>query len=206
MPQPGGSAGPAGPGGAGEPSGLPGISGGAGKSGTAGTAGVSGGDGQTGTATDPDLFSSGGTLTQDAFQLVVTTPPPGSVAVGATFNMTVSIENSQGEVDTAFDGDVTVNLASNTGGAALGGTLTVTAANGVATFTGLTVNKTGNSYEFEATSGPATSAPATINVTSTPTPTPTPSPTPTPTPTPSPDSNTSIIGSHDHRGADHVHA
>ncbi len=128
-----------------------------------------------GAAIDPEIFSIGGTISQQTFNLFVTVPPPSTDSPGEPFGMSVALENAQGEVDTSFNGSVTLALT-GTSGASLGGTLTVTAQNGVASFSGLTISKTGN-YTIAATSGPATSAPASIAVAS-------PTPTPTPTPTP----------------------
>src|SRR3989442_2534887 len=45
-----------------------------------------------------------------------------------------------------FTGDVTVALGNSSGGGPLGGTTTVTAVNGVASFSTLTLDKTGTSY------------------------------------------------------------
>ena len=77
-------------------------------------------------------------------QLVVTTQPPSSVAAGTSFGFVVTAENNSGSVDTSFNGSMTVALisfGSNT--PPLGGTLTVTAVNGVATFSGLTLDPVG---------------------------------------------------------------
>ena len=74
--------------------------------------------------------------------LVVTTPPPGDVTAGAPFGLTGTAENSDGSVNTAFDGQVTVALDDSS--ADLGGTLTVTAVNGIATFTDLTATRAGS--------------------------------------------------------------
>ena len=61
---------------------------------------------------------------------------------------------------------VTVALANNPGGAVLGGTLSATASNGVATFTGLTLNTTGTNFTLQVTSGNLTAATTSgINVT-----------------------------------------
>ena len=68
--------------------------------------------------------------------LVVTAQPPASVTAGTGFGLTVTAEDNSGNVDTSFNGTVTVAMASNPGGATLGGTLTATAQNGVATFSG----------------------------------------------------------------------
>ena len=79
-------------------------------------------------------------------QLVVTAQPPGAVSTGSGFGLTVADEDNEGNVLTSFNGTVTVALATNPGGATLGGTLSVTAQSGVATFSGLTVDKVGTGY------------------------------------------------------------
>src|SRR5439155_7388494 len=59
-----------------------------------------------------------------------------------------------------FTGSVTVALGTNPGGATLGGTTTVAAVNGVASFSPLTLDKTGTGYALTATAAglnPATS-------------------------------------------------
>src|SRR3989454_5364170 len=61
----------------------------------------------------------------------------------------------------SFTGTVTVALGNNPGGSTLSGTTTVTAANGVASFSPLTLDKTGTSYALTATAAgliPATSS------------------------------------------------
>ncbi len=86
-----------------------------------------------------------------ATQLVVTTPPPANVAVGAGFGLTVAAEDQYGNVVTAFNGSVTVTLASNSAGGTLGGTLALAASHGVAAFSGLTISTAGIDYTLEAT-------------------------------------------------------
>ena len=78
-----------------------------------------------------------------ATQLVVTSQPPTSLLAGGPFGLTVEAEDPYGNVDTSFGGSVTVGVLNNPGGATLGGTLSVTAQDGVATFSGLTLNKPG---------------------------------------------------------------
>src|SRR5437667_10950873 len=61
----------------------------------------------------------------------------------------------------SFTGSVTVALGSNPGGSTLSGTTTVAAVNGVASFSPLTLDKTGTSYALTATAAgliPATSS------------------------------------------------
>ena len=89
-----------------------------------------------------------------ATQLVVTTPPA-SVTANAPFGLTVAAENGSGIIDTTYTGPVTLVLSGGTSGAVLGGTLTGTAANGVAAFTGLTINTAGTGYTLTASSAHA---------------------------------------------------
>ena len=112
------------------------------------TANYQGGDGN-----DLVLTNVAGPTTQ----LVVTTQPS-TVTAGNSFNLTITAEDAQGNVTTSFTGSETVALASNPGGSTLGGTLTVSAVNGVATFSGLTLNNAGDGYTLQVTSGTLTSA------------------------------------------------
>ena len=110
-----------------------------------------------------------GSATTTATQLVVTAQPPSGLAAGAGFGLTVTAETSTGAADPSFNGTVTLSLANNAGGSGtvLGGTLTATAVNGVATFSGLTLNKPGNGYTLMASTNGLTSAmSAAFNVTS----------------------------------------
>ncbi len=93
-----------------------------------------------------------------ASQLVVTTQPPGGVTAGDGFGLTVSAEDSYGNVNSTYASSVTIALANNPGGSTLAGTLTATAVGGVATFSNLTLNKAGTGYTLTATSGSLTSA------------------------------------------------
>jgi virginiamycin B lyase len=87
-----------------------------------------------------------GVATLTTSQLVVTAQPPSSVTAGSGFGLTVTAEDSSGNPITSFNGTVTVGLGNNPGGATLGGTLTATASNGVATFSGLTLTKAEPGY------------------------------------------------------------
>ena len=69
-----------------------------------------------------------------ATRLVVTIPPPGTMTAGSGFGLTVSAEDAYGNLATTFDDIVNIDLAAS-GGSALSGTTTVTAAQGVAAFT-----------------------------------------------------------------------
>jgi hypothetical protein len=75
---------------------------------------------------------------------------PGFVVANGAFNLTVDALDQFGNLDPTFSGNVTLTLATNPANATLGGTLTVAAVNGVATFTGLTINKLGSGYTLQA--------------------------------------------------------
>jgi sugar lactone lactonase YvrE/Tol biopolymer transport system component len=85
-------------------------------------------------------------------RLVVTSPPPGSVTAGSGFGFAVSAEDDAGAVAAGYSGSVTVALGSQPGGATLGGTLTAPLVNGVATFTGLTLDRAATGYTLRASS------------------------------------------------------
>ncbi|MFI5455035.1 MAG: hypothetical protein ACHRXM_06250 [Isosphaerales bacterium] len=109
----------------------------------------------------PDLANYG-----RGFKLIVTAQPPGNAAAGSSFGLSVSVENANGSVVTSFNGSLMVAPASNPGGGALGGILTVTAQNGVATFAGLTLTRAGIGYTLLVTAGGAAAAATnTFNVT-----------------------------------------
>ncbi len=118
------------------------------------------------TGSEPDWIASGsdgnlwfgdpgthaiGVAIVNAPQLVVTQAPPAILTAGNGFGLTVDAEDSSGNLVSSFNGTVTVALASNTW-AALGGTLSVQASGGVATFSGLTLNKAGSGYTLAVTS------------------------------------------------------
>ena len=73
----------------------------------------------------------------------------------------VAVRNDQGGTVTGASNPVTLALAANPGGATLGGTTTVAAVNGIATFTDLTLDKAGAGYTLIATSGSLASATST---------------------------------------------
>jgi streptogramin lyase len=101
-------------------------------------------------------FGDGGSLgvaTVATSQLVVTQQPPSSVTAGSSFGLTVQAQDSSGNLLSSFNGTVTVALASNPGGATLGGTVTATAVNGVATFSGLTLTKAASGYTLVVSGG-----------------------------------------------------
>jgi hypothetical protein len=66
--------------------------------------------------------------------------------------------NAIGQVATSFSGNVTMALSTNPTGATLGGTVTVAAASGVATFNNLTLNRSGENFRLRASSANLKSA------------------------------------------------
>jgi hypothetical protein len=94
-------------------------------------------------------------------KLVVMTEPPSSVTVGSPFGLVVVAEDASGNVATGYSNPVRLAIA--TGSGTLGGTTTVNATNGVATFSGLTLSPAGT-YTLGATSDelpPAATTPIT---------------------------------------------
>src|SRR5262249_23635409 len=55
----------------------------------------------------------------DSAHLVVAAQPPASVTAGSTFSLTVTAKDRSGNLDSSFNGTVTVALATSTGGATL---------------------------------------------------------------------------------------
>ena len=87
--------------------------------------------------------------------------PNGNVFPGIPFGLEVNAEDPYGNVDTTFNGSVTVALGNNPGGGTLGGTLTATASSGVASFD-LTISNAGSGYSSRraATGCPPTRRPS----------------------------------------------
>ena len=106
---------------------------------------------------DPAFTRFGLPVALTATQVVVTTPPPASVTAGGTFSLTVTAEDNAGNVDTTYNGPVMLILNGSDATATLGGALVgedagniVDATNGVATFSGLTINTAGTGYTIDA--------------------------------------------------------
>jgi hypothetical protein len=124
--------------------------------------------GLTAATTNPFHVTAG-----PATYLVVTAQPPATASAGAGFGLAVQAEDIAGNIDSTFTGNVTVALAANPGGSTLGGTLTVTAVNGVATFTNLTLNRPGTGYTLRVSAGSLAAATSgALSVTSNPPPPP----------------------------------
>ena len=104
-----------------------------------------------------------------ANRLFYTVQPVSTTAGSSTIGVTVEARDASGQVASSFTGNVTLGITSGTGtpGATLSGTKTVAAVAGVATFSGLSIDKSGI-YKLDATDTPdlvtaATSGFFTIN-------------------------------------------
>src|SRR5438132_1636521 len=99
-----------------------------------------------------------GTATQLAF-----TVQPSTTVAGVAISPAVQVTalDAAGNPVPSFTGSVTVALGTNPGGSTLGGTTTLAAVNGVASFATPTLDKTGTGYALTATAtglNPATSS------------------------------------------------
>jgi uncharacterized repeat protein (TIGR03803 family) len=94
-------------------------------------------------------------------KLDVTTQPTACTAGQTLGTLAVEVDDASGNLITTYNSNVTLSIASGPFGATLGGTVTVAAVNGVATFNDLTLSTPGN-YTLTASDGastPATLAP-----------------------------------------------
>ena len=106
------------------------------------------------TGTSDSFTISAGPATQLAFS----SQPTNAVSTN-TINptVTVSAEDAQGNVVPSFNGVVTIDFASNPSSGVLSGSKTVSATNGVSTFSNLSIDKAGTGYSFTATTSGLTS-------------------------------------------------
>ena len=112
---------------------------------------------QSMTATTTGLTGSPITVNATALaivpsKLVMTTAPTNGTAGSALSPVAVTAQDALGNTATAFTGDVSVAIGNNPGSATLGGTTTVKAVAGVATFPTLTLNRPGTAYTLTFTS------------------------------------------------------
>ena len=111
---------------------------------------------QTITATDSVTGTITGTtaaiavVAAKAKGLEIVNRPPGGIIAGKPFAITVDAQDNYGNVDTSFNGQITVGLGSGSSGT-LSGTLTMNATNGAATFNDL-VDTTSGSISLVASS------------------------------------------------------
>src|SRR5438093_2509073 len=102
-----------------------------------------------------------------AKRLVFTGQPSTSPAGSATTPaIRVTARDSFGNTATGFAANVTLAIGNNAGGGTLSGTATQTAVAGIATFSGLTINKAGTGYTLTAAAtGLASGTSASFNIT-----------------------------------------
>lgn len=118
------------------------------------------GNGYTLVATAPGRVGATSTafdVRPGAAASVAITSTPTSVTSGAAFGVTATARDANGNVATGFTGNVTLSIATNPSAGTLSGTTTVAAANGVATFTGLSIDKAGVGYVLSAAATGVTS-------------------------------------------------
>ncbi len=96
--------------------------------------------------------STGFAVTPGAATRLVYLVPPSTVSAGASMSppVQVEIQDAAGNRVTGATNAVTVAIGTNPGGSTLGGTTTVSAVAGVATFGTLTLNRTGAGYTLTA--------------------------------------------------------
>ncbi len=88
-----------------------------------------------------------------SLQLVVTSSPPLDLNLGESFGLSVAVESGAGgPIDSGYDGSVTLSIVSATAAGSPVVTSTATAAHGVASFSGLSLNHPG-SYSIEIKTG-----------------------------------------------------
>lgn len=87
-----------------------------------------------------------------ATQLVLFSPPPSAVIAGQPFGLTIAAEDAGGIVDTTYSGNVTLAPANTPSEGSLGGTLNLAFSDGLAGFTGLTIDTANVHYDIQASS------------------------------------------------------
>ena len=133
--------------------------------------------GHTLDASTATAFATSNTVTSSSFDitastvnhLVITAQPTATTAGQAISTITVEAQDASNALLTGFSGQVTATITAATGttGATLGGTKTVTASGGIASFTDLNIDKKGTGYRLSFTASGlsgVTSSSFTINV------------------------------------------
>jgi hypothetical protein len=100
----------------------------------------------------PDTSNAFSISAGAATSLLFTVQPSNATAAASISPaIRVTAFDAQGNQATAFSGNVTLAIANNPGGGTLSGTTTVGAANGVAVFSGVSINLAGVGYTLQAT-------------------------------------------------------
>ena len=122
--------------------------------------------GETGLFSSPNLLNDIILTGPPATKLVFGTQPGATTGGVAIPDFTVQVEDAGGNLVTTSTASITIAIGNNPSGGALSGTLTHAAVAGVATFSGVSINKAGTAYTLTATSSGLTSATSTaFNVT-----------------------------------------
>lgn len=100
------------------------------------------------------------TVTAGPAAALVFTMQPSSVTAGSSITpgVEVTARDAHGYTATSFSGVITAAIATNPGSTTLGGTIVMTAVNGVAAFPDLHIDKSGAGYTLYVTSGSLTSS------------------------------------------------
>jgi len=107
-----------------------------------------------------------GSVTAASKLAFITQPSNEPVGVAIAPGVQVAVEDSTGRIVAAATNAITIAIGTNPGTGTLGGTLTVTPVNGIATFPNLTVSAAGTGYTLTASSGTLTGATSTaFNIT-----------------------------------------
>ncbi len=110
-----------------------------------------------------DVIAPPGGATDLAFQV---DPTDAEAAISIAPAVLVAALDANGDVVTDFSDDVTIAISTNPGSGTLSGTTTVAAVDGIATFTDLSINRTGAGYRLQATSaGLANATSSTFDIT-----------------------------------------
>jgi len=91
-------------------------------------------------------------------KLVVSASPPATVAAGAPLSLTVQVQDQSGNRVIDDTSSVTLAIGANPSAGMLGGTVTVAAVGGNASFSGLSIDKAGKGYSMTASDGTLTGA------------------------------------------------
>lgn len=96
---------------------------------------------------------------------IVVTQVPTSRSAGALFTVIAEARDAQNALVTSFNGAMSIAIGANPPGGTLSGTTTVNAINGVATFGGLSLNKTSSAYSLIVSGASFNSDPAPFIIT-----------------------------------------
>src|SRR5205823_1279712 len=114
-----------------------------------------------GSTTSTAFNITAGTATQLVFNVQPSTTTAGAAITPA---VEVTAQDASGNTATGFTGNITVAIGTNPSSGTLAGTLTHAAARGVATFSGLSIDKGGTGYTLTATGAGSTTSTA-FNIT-----------------------------------------